>query len=261
MTRAMWKADLRLEDLRVPVKLYAAVEDRKVHFRLLHAKDNAPVVQQMVDPIANEPVAQQDIRRAVQIERGVYVVLTPEEQAAIEPKPSRDIAVERVVDAAKLDERWFDRPYYLGPDGPYDEYFALAQALESRRQIGIAHWVMRKKRYTGALYARGGYLLLDTLRYTQQVELSEALRTSAGRAPDAREVKLAEQLIAALEDDFDAGEYRDEHREKVLELIEAKAEGKVVKAPRTRAPKVSDSLVAALQASLKNGPRASHGGR
>lgn len=261
-TRAMWKADLTFEELRVPVKLYSAVQDSKVHFRLLHAKDTTPVKQQMVDAETQEPVPPEQIRRAVQVDRGVFVVLTPEEQAALEPKPSRAITVERVVPASELDERWFDRPYYLGPDGDDSSYFALAAVLEDKRWIGIAHWVMRKKSYTGALYGSDGYLLLDTLRNAAEIVDVEAVRTPPGRAPDAREIKLAEQLIGTLEGEFDPTQYRDEYREQVLSLIEAKAKGKVVRFPKAAKRKpTEDALLQDLQASLKAGKKAGHGRR
>lgn len=257
--RAMWKADLAVGELKVPVKLFAAVQDTKVHFRLLHAADTTPVKQQMVDPATGEPVPPEEIRRAVQLDRGVYVALTPEELAALEPKPSRDITVERVVPAAKLDERWFDRPYYLGPDGDEDSYFALAETLETKSLIGIAHWVLRKKSYTGALYGSNGYLLLDTLRNVEDVVAIDAVRTPPSRAPDPREIKLAEQLIGALADDFDPQRYRDEYRDQVLALLEAKAKGKVVRFPKAERRKPSDSLLKDLKASLAGGKKASHG--
>ena len=259
--RAMWKAELDVHDLRVPVKLYAAAEDKQVHFRLLHAKDSLPVKQQMVDPTTGEPVPPEQIRRAVQVERGVYVLLSPDEQAAVEPKPSRAITVERVVPAARLDERWFDRPYYLGPDGDDESYFALAAALEAQSSIGIAHWVMRKKRYNGALYGSGGYLMLDTLRHAAEIVEIGAVRPAADRAPDAREIKLAEQLVGTLEDRFDPAAYRDEHREQVLALLEAKAKGKVVRMPKAAKRKIGDSLIKDLEASLHAQRRSADGRR
>ena len=258
-TRAMWKAEVDIEDLRIPVKLYAAVADASVHFRLLHAKDHAPVKQQMVDPETDEPVAPEAIRRVIEVDRGTYVVIKPEEQAALEPKPSRSIAVERVVSADKIDERWFDRPYYLGPDGDDDAYFDLARALEKNSWIAIAHWAMRKKRYAGALYGSDGYLLLDTLRSTQDVVQIESIRPPAEGAPDPREIKLAEQLIGTLEDRFDAAAYKDEYHEQVLALLEAKSRGKVVRFPKAARRKPADSLLRDLQASLKGGRRASGG--
>jgi DNA end-binding protein Ku len=255
----MWKAEVDIEDVRIPVKLYAAVADATVHFRLLHAKDQAPVKQQMVDPETQEPVPPELIRRAIEVDRGIYVVIKPEEQQALEPKPSRAISVERVVSAEKVDERWFDRPYYLGPDGDDGAYFDLAHTLEKKSWIAIAHWVMRKKSYAGALYGSDGYLLLDTLRNTQDVVQIDSIRPPADGAPDPREIKLAEQLIGTLEDSFDAAAYKDQYREQVLALLEAKSRGKVVRFPKAARRKPTDSLLRDLQASLKSGRRASGG--
>jgi DNA end-binding protein Ku len=260
--RAMWKADLALGEIKVPVKLYAAVRDAKVHFRLLHAADHAPVKQQMVDPETERPVASEELKKAVAVDRGVYVLLTEEEQAALTPKPSRLISVEQVVAAGAVDERWFDRPYYLGPDGDDEGYFALAEALKKREAVGVAHWVLRNKRYVGALHASGGYLLLDTLRYAQEIVEVGAVVPGANRAPDKREIALAEQLIGALEDRFDASEFRDEYQEQLKGMLAAKAAGKVVRFPKAPAAKRADSLVASLQASLKaRRKEAGHGRR
>ncbi len=249
--RAMWKADLVLGELKVPVKLYSAVQDAKVHFRLLHAADQAPVKQQMVDPATDQPIGSSETKRAVAVERGVYVVLTDEEQQALTPKPSRLISVEQVVGRSAIDERWFDRPYYLGPDGDDDGYFAVAEALAKREAVGVAHWVLRNKSYVGALQSSGGYLLLDTLRFKEQIVEVDAVRPSANRAPDKREIALAEQLIGALEDRFDASEFRDEYQEQLKNMLAAKSAGKVVRFPKAPKREKSDSLVASLQASLK----------
>ena len=257
--RTMWKAEIDLGGVRLPVRLYAAVRDASIHFRLLHAADNTPVKQEMVDAQREEAVPPEQIRRAIEVDRGIYVVVNDEERAALEPKPSRAITVERVVPAAKLDERWFDRPYYLGPDGDDKPYFALAEALEQREEIGIAHWVMRKKSYVGALYGSRSYLMLDTLRSAREVVQIEAVRPPASRAPDRRELDLAEQLIGTLADKFDPADYRDEHRDQVMALLEAKAKGKVVRFPKAEKRKPTDSLRAALEASVKAGRKRAHG--
>jgi DNA end-binding protein Ku len=260
--RAMWKADLALGEIKVPVKLYAAVRDTKVHFRLLHAADHAPVKQQMIDPETEQPVVTEQLERAVAVDRGIYVLLTEEEQAALAPKPSRLISVEQAVPLGAVDERWYDRPYYLGPDGDDEGYFALAEALKKRGTIGIAHWVLRNKRYVGALQESGGYLLLETLRYAQEIVDVAAIRPGANRAPDKREIALAEQLIGALEDRFDPDEFRDEYQEQLKGLLAAKAAGKVVRFPKAPQREQPDSLVASLQASLKGRRKeASHGRR
>src|SRR5215510_2653804 len=115
--RAMWKASLELGKLRVPVKLYGGVEERKIHFRLLHAKDRVPVAQRMVDPRSDEEVPAEDIRRGIELEPGLFVVVAPEERESAQPEASRAIAVTRVVPRDAIDIAWFERPYFLGPDG------------------------------------------------------------------------------------------------------------------------------------------------
>lgn len=259
--RAMWKAELDLPELRVPVKMYAAIQDRAVRFRLLHAADNAPVKQQMVDPQSGEPVPSERIRRGIEVERDTFVVLTPDEHAALGPKASRAITIDRVVDSSKVEERWYDRPYYLGPDERADErYFALAAALAERDWVGIAHWAMRKQSYVGALHASHGYLMLETLRHSDEIVAIGAVHPPANRAPDPRELALAEQLIDALyEERFDPSDYRDEYRDKLLALIEAKSEGTLVRLPKAapRAPSDASDLLKQLRASLKAPRRAS----
>lgn len=257
--RAMWKAELCLADVRVPVKLYAAVQDTKIHFRLLHAEDLAPVQQQMVDPERGEPVPKEALRRGIEVEKNVFVLLTDEEREAVEPESSRAIRVEQVVEPAQVDERWFDRPYYLGPDGDATEYFALAQALEKQGRLGIARWVMRKKRYVGALHGSDGYLMLETLRHDQEMVRVEPVAPPSHRAPDARELALAEQLVGTLEDRFEPAEYRDEHREQVMALIKAKAGGKTVRFPKEKARERAGSLTEDLEASLRSGREAAGG--
>jgi DNA end-binding protein Ku len=250
--RAMWKAEVRFASMRIPVRLYAAVEDRNIHFRLLHADDLAPVTQQMVDPSSDEVVPKEEIRRGVEVEKGVFVVVSDAERTALEPEASREIEIDQVIERAQLDERWFDRPYFLGPDGDEENYFALVQALESQDWLAIARWVMRKKRYAGALYGADGYLRLETLRYADEIVQLGRLAPRAGREPDKREIGLAEQLIKALEDRFEPGDFQDEHREQVMQLIRDKQRGRPTKLPKARAARRREgSLREHLEASLK----------
>lgn len=257
--RAMWKARICLGDLRIGVKLYSAVEDIKVHFRLLHAADLAPVSQKMTDPLSSEIVPKEDIQRGVEVDEGVFVIITPEEREALQPPPSRDIHVTQVVSPARVDLRWFDRPYYLGPDDDATSYFALAQALERQDDLAIAHWVMRKKHYHGALHAKEGYLRLETLRNAEElVELGDIVPAPQNK-PDPKERKLAEQLIGALAGDFDPAAYSNQYQERVRELIEAKAEGREITYPTAPRASAAGSLREALEASLTDGREASRG--
>jgi DNA end-binding protein Ku len=249
--RAMWKGVIRFEDVEVPVKLYSAVQDRAVHFRLLHEKDLEPVKQQMVHPDTGKVVEAAEVRRAYQTEDGDLVMLDDEELAELEPEGSRDIEVTRFVDDEAITHQWYDRPYFLGPDDDSESYFALVEALRGKGREGVARWVMRKKEYVGALRAQGDYLMLMTLRRAGEVVPASVLKAPGGRALDKREVNMATQLVSALEDELNLAEFRDEYRDRVLELVEAKAEGKVVKFPDAPKKEEGDSLEKMLAESLK----------
>src|SRR6185295_14784246 len=121
--RAIWKGELKIGTSKVPVKLFSGVVDRTVHFHILDDKHLLRVKQQMVSPDSGDEV-------------------TNEELAALEPEPSRDIEVTEFVPPEAISQQWYERPYYLAPDGDEQAYFALVEALQKRKREGIAHWVM-----------------------------------------------------------------------------------------------------------------------
>lgn len=247
--RAIWKGVLHVGSQRVPVKLYSAVEDRTVHFRLLSGRKHVPVKQQLVDPSNDEVVAYQDVQRGFASGEG-FVVLKKDELDSLVPEASRDIAVAHFVSTQRLGAEWFVRPYYLGPDGDDASYFALADALAAEDKEGIAHWTMRNHAYTGVLREQGGYLMLVTLRHADEVIARDELPRPEGRAHTDKELKMAEQLIGAYEDAFDPNEYKDEYRERVLQFVEQKAKGKRPRLERVVEKRHEPSLTDALTKSL-----------
>jgi DNA end-binding protein Ku len=248
--RAIWKARIRFGAIDVPVKLYSAVQDRAVHFRLLDAKRHEPVKQHMVDPDTGKVVESADIRRAFETEDGELVILGDEELEEVTPEESREIEITRFVPPEEITHQWYDRPYYLGPDEDDDAYFALVEALRKRGVEGVARWVMRKKEYVGALRVEGDYLMLITLRHAGEVVPASALSPPTGRALEEREMAMARQLVSAMEDEFDIAAYHDEYRERVVELMEARAAGKVVKFPKAPRRETDVSLADVLERSV-----------
>ncbi|MCC4310075.1 Ku protein [Alcanivorax marinus] len=252
--RAIWKGVLVAGKERVPVKLYSAVADRSVHFRLLHRTDKAPVRQVLVNPGTGKPVPYADSLRAWQADDGRRVLLTDDDLATVNPDKSRDIELLSALPLGAIDHRWYDRPYYLGPDGDdRSDLDALATALERDNREGLARWVMRDKEYLGALRVHEGHPMLVTLRHREQVVSQTALSAPGGAALDRRELDMSKQLIGMLETHFDPGEYQDEYRQRVMDLIDTKRRGgKVRKAPPKRR-RASSDLTRALEASLKQG--------
>lgn len=260
--RAIWKGEIVIGRQKLPVKLYSAVQDRTIHFRLLHKTDHAPVKQKLVDADSGEAVSNDEVRKAFPVTRTQLVALDTKELDELEPEPSRDIEISRFVDPADIDHRWYERAYYLGPDSASADYFAIAEALGRKKKEGVAHWVMRGKRYLGALRAEGPYLMLITLRYADEIVDASSLNAPGGRALDKRELSMAERLIEALEGPFDPQQYEDEYRARVMELVEAKSKGHSVKVKKFR-PKVTaeSSLAGALEASLAGVGKKAAGGR
>ncbi|MCG7599070.1 Ku protein [Halomonas sp. McH1-25] len=251
--RAMWKGVVRFGEVRVPVKLYSAVQDRSVHFRLLHGKDRSPVKQAMVNPQTDEAVPFSEARRAYRTDEGRLVCLEHAELEELEPEQTRDIEVISFLPPEEIDHRWYSRPYYLGPDGEEDEYFALIEALQRSGREGLARWVMRKKAYIGALRLHQGYPMLMSLRHDEEVVSLDTLNSPGGARLDDKELGMAQQLIGMLEAPFEPEQYHDEYRERVMSLIDAKQRGESVKVTPIRRPELSDDVTTALEASLKGG--------
>ena len=249
--RAMWKGSLALGDVALPVKLYAAAHDRDVHFRLLHARDSVPVEQRMVDPRSGEEVEGEDVRHGLEVENGVFVILREAEIESVEPPESRDIEVTRFVPASSVDPGWYRRPYWLGPDGDDEDYFALVRALKESARVGIARWVMRKQRYAGVLSPVGDHLSLVTLHDASDVVTAAELEPAAGPAVGQGERRLAEQLVSALDAPFEPESLHDEYRERLLALIDARARGRKFEMPKERVSKPRPDLEIALRESLQ----------
>jgi DNA end-binding protein Ku len=252
MARAIWKGSIELGELSVPVKLYSAVQDRQIRFHLLHERDGSRIRQRMINSESGDEVPPKQALKGYPVEPGVFVVLKPEELEKLEPKPSRSIEVARFIPAGGIDPQWYDRPYYLGPDGSTEAYFALATALRRKKREAIVRWVMRKRRYAGAVRPQGDHLVLSALHDPAEVVDAGKLEIPEGRDMDARELALAEQLVSALAGEFDPTEFRDDYRERVLALIDAKAKGKApkLKPVRSRDP-TGGALRSTLAASLR----------
>jgi len=247
--RAIWKGQLKVGSTNVPVKLYSAVEDRNVHFNVLQKSTKSRVKQQLTTE-DKKPVQKEEVRKGYEIDPGRFVLVEPEELHRLKPRESRIVGVTRFVPTRALRPEWFERPYYLGPDGEVEKYLGLAEALQKRNVLGIAHWTMRGKAYVGALRVEDGYLVLIKLRYSEEVLSARDLPAPEGRPLDPKELRMAEQLIAALEGEFKPEQFRDEYRQRVMAFVEAKAKGKHPRLPVVKDRRSAGSLDQQLAKSL-----------
>ena len=179
------------------------------------------------------------------------MILEEEDLESLEPEASREIEIEQFVPPAEIAPEFYDRPYYLGPDGDQAAYFALAEALQNKEKEGVVRWVMRKQPYVGALRAEGDHLMLFTLRNAEEVLSAKDLPHPAGRAPDKKELSMAKQLVDLLKGEFDAKDFKDEYRGRVMEFVEKKAKGHKPKLRLVKPKRKSASLDKVLSKSIE----------
>jgi DNA end-binding protein Ku len=264
VARATWSGAISFGLVSVPVQLFTAVRSHSVSFKQLHEGTNAPIKQKRIDTETGEEVPYDEIVKGYEVADGRYVVIDPDELAALDPEGSRLIDIVDFVEQAQIDPIYYDRAYYLSPAGEAaaKPYRLLTEAMERAGKVAIASFVMRNTSYLAAIRARDGLLVLSTMHYADEVadpaelDVDEVL---GGVEVREREVKMAEQLIDSLLTDFDPDDYRDKHQERLRGFLEAKAEGQEIElpAPEREAGDVVD-LVAALERSLD---RARGGGR
>jgi DNA end-binding protein Ku len=253
MPRSIWSGSISFGLVNVPVKLTTAVSQKDVRFHQLHDADNTRIQQKRVCPADGEEVAYENIVKGYEISPGQYVVIKPEELAAIDPVATHTIDIEEFVDLDQIDPIYFDHPYYVVPEKRAEKPYALlVQSMKRSNKVAIARVVMRTKQYLVALRPKDDALVMATLLYDDEVMPIEELDVPGLETEiSERELAMAEQLIESLAEKFDPSKFRDDYRDQVLALIERKAEGQeIVAPPVAEAPTAVVDLMAALEASL-----------
>jgi DNA end-binding protein Ku len=255
MPRAIWSGAISFGLVNVPVKLFTAVQPKDVRFNQLEASTGARIKQRRVSAVTGEEVPFEEIVKGYEIGPDRYVVITPEELEALDPKATRAIDIEDFVDLDQIDPIFFERPYYLVPEtGGTKAYALLRDAMRETNKVGIARLVLRTKQYLAAIRPLGDALVLETMLYADEVVEQDELDGLPREEIEVseREMKIARQLIDSLTTDFEPDKYTDSYREQVLALIEAKAEGQevVTQPAEPEEPGQVVDLMSALEASL-----------
>ncbi len=255
MARAIWSGAISFGLVNVPVKLYSATSPKTVRFHQISSKTGARIRQKRVDPSTGDEVPFEEIVKGYEITPDRYVLITSEELEALDPKATKTIDIEEFVDLSEIDPIFYDHSYYLAPTaGGAKAYRLLLDAMAQAGKVGIGRVVLRSKQQLCALRPTGGVLTLSTMLFGDEVlapdRLDELDSISEAEATE-RELAMAQQLIESLSSDFDPAKFRDDYRERVLELIERKASGEEIAVePQAEEPAPAPDLMAALEASL-----------
>src|SRR5262245_11255527 len=217
MARSMWKGSLAFGLVSIPVELYSAVRDHRPKFRLLHAKDEAPVHYERICQSDGKPVAWEDLVKGFEYAKGQFVVLTKDDFKTAALEKTKTIDILDFVDPNEVDERFFETPYYLLPGKGADRAYALLrEAIRDSGRIGIAKIILRDAQHLAAVEAIGDALVLTMMRFTDELADLTAFRFPHKTDIRAADLKMARQLIASLDSNWDPGKYTDEYKENLM---------------------------------------------
>jgi DNA end-binding protein Ku len=229
MARPVWKGHISFGLVSIPVVLYSGEQRSDLHFNLLDSRDHARVRYERVNEVTGEEVPWDRIVKGYEYEDGEYVILEDEDFQRADVEASKTVEIGGFVPADQIVATFYDKPYYLVPDRKGEKgYVLLREALREEGQVGIARVVIRTRQYLAALMPVDDALVLDLMRYQQELRDLSEYDLPQGSLEDYRisnrEMEMARQLIASMATDWRPNEYRDEYRDTLLAWIRKKAE-------------------------------------
>jgi DNA end-binding protein Ku len=266
MARTMWKGAISFGLVHIPVEMYPAVRDHGLDLTMLDKRDFSPVGFKRYNKGNNKEVTWDDIVKGYEYTEGEYVVLSDEDLRRANPEATATIDILAFVDAGDVPLLYYEQPYYLAPGKGGDKVYALLrETLRAVGKIGIATVVIRVKQHLAALVCIGDTIVLNTLRYADEIRETDDLniptKNSKAAAVSDKEIKMAMALVEGMSEEWKPEQYHDTYREDVIALVEKKVKAKETKtitmpgkedAPRSSGNVVD--LVALLQQSIGKKP-------
>lgn len=221
--RSFWSGTISFGLVTVPVQLFAANRSGGVHWRMLD-QDGTPLRRRYFCPDEGREVPPEELVRGYEIGEGEYVVVTDEELESLAPRKSRDIDLRSFVDVDQLDPLYFERSYFLTPDSESNKaYRLLAEAMERKKQAGIATFVLRDKEYLIAIISEGGILRAETLRFVDEVRTPEEVGLlQVGKADKNRVDEMLGEIKKIKEPKLKQALLENDYAERVQKLLEQK---------------------------------------
>lgn len=266
MARSMWKGAISFGLVHIPVEMYPATSNNGLDLNMLDRRDFSPIGFKRYNKNTGKEVGWDDIIKGYEYAEGEYVVLSDEDLRRANPESTQTIDILAFVDAEEVPLIYYDQPYYLAPGkGGAKVYALLRDTLKKVGKIGIAHVVIRVKQHLAALHCQGDTIVMNTLRYPDEIRDDGELNIPAANAKDAsisdKELKMAVALVQGMSEDWKPSQYSDTYREDLMALIDKKIKAKQTKTitmpdPDEKPAKTSNviDLVSLLQASLGKKP-------
>jgi DNA end-binding protein Ku len=254
MARSIWKGSLAFGLVNIPIELYSATREHRPKFRLLHAKDEAPVRYERVCQRDGKAVGWEDLVKGYEYEKGRFVVITKDDFKTAALEKTKTIDVLDFVNPDEIDERYFETPYYLQAGKGADRAYALLrEAIRESGQIGIAKIILRDAQHLAAVEAIGDAIVLTMMRFADELAALDDFRFPKAEGIRPAELKMARQLIDNLSAKWNPEKYTDEYRDNLMKVIRAKLKGHKPRLQERETPQSADvvDLMARLRASLE----------
>jgi DNA end-binding protein Ku len=251
--RSIWKGAISFGLVSIPVKLYSATEERDVAFHQVRRSDGARIRYKRTAATDGEEVPYSEIAKGYELPDGETVVLTDEDFAHLPLSTSRAIDVLEFVPLEQVDPIYFAKTYYLEPDRTGDKpYVLLRDALVDSGRVALVKIALRQREQLATLRVRDGVFVLETMLWPDEVRAADFPFLEEKIDVRPQELAMASSLIETLSGDFDPSRYKDDYREALQAVIDAKVAGReVVTPPSAEAAKPAGDLMAALRASIE----------
>src|SRR5690348_15013227 len=255
MPRSMWKGVVSFGMVSIPIRLYNATESTaKVSFRQLCPEHNSPISYKRWCPEGDHEVAYSDIKRGYEAGKDRYVLIDDKDLENLPLPTAHAIDIEEFVPADDIEPGlYYDNAYYVEPEELGKKpYHLLKRALEATGRMAIAKIALRDKEHLAALHPNGKGLIMNTLHWPDEIRSTEGLKGLEGEIKiNPKELEMAKALIESLAESFDPSRYKDEYREAVMKVVNAKMEGQVIEAPEAPQPAKVMDLMEALRQSVE----------
>ncbi len=251
---SMWKGTISFGLVMIPVRLYAATEQRDISFRQVHRADGGRIRFRRFCSVCGEEVLYEDVAKGYELPGGEMVILSEEDMADLPLPSTKTIEVLHFAPAEQLDPILFNRSYYVEPEAAGARaYMLLRDALEQSGRVAVAQVALRQRESLATLRTRAGVLVLETLLWPDEVRAALFPFLQDDIEVKAQELTMAASLIDSMTDDFDPAAHKDGYREALAELVDAKVQGRELLQPGTMeiAAGPAVSLADALKASLE----------
>jgi DNA end-binding protein Ku len=251
MAATVWKGYITFGLISIPVRLFAAARAEHVGFHLVHEVCNSRIKEQIYCPTCERVVKRDELVKGYEIEKNSFIQVTEEELKKIAPRSTETMEISEFVKISDIDPLYFDTSYYALPEGPGRKaYHLLVQVMEKSGYAALAKVGMHRREYIVAIRPRENGLTLHTMHYPNEVRAVPEYGDKDHATIKPKEVELAEQLVHKLAGPFKPEQYEDEYRKRVIEMLEAKGEGKRVRGePKRKMAPVID-LMEALKKSI-----------